>query len=70
MALHDDDRTLALACNSGVVTVWDTHAASLSLGEVHAQDYDSDLLHDEEDRLTSRIAMTKPAILDNGHSKK
>lgn len=30
LALHDDERTLALGCNSGTVTLWDTWAAARS----------------------------------------
>ena len=34
LALHDDERTLALGCTSGAVSVWDTHAASKAAAEL------------------------------------
>ncbi|PWN33396.1 WD40 repeat-like protein [Meira miltonrushii] len=34
LALHDDERTLALGCSSGAVSVWDTHAASKAAAEL------------------------------------
>lgn len=71
MALHDDDRTLALGCNTGVVTIWDTHAASLALGEVI-----SDSINyvgngePEENWLDPVCAMARPTVLRGGHSAK
>ncbi|UZJ54982.1 hypothetical protein CBS101457_004302 [Exobasidium rhododendri] len=69
MALHDDDRTLALGCNTGVITLWDTHAASLALGEVMSDtvDHAGDAIVKGQS-LNPIGAMARPAILGNGHS--
>lgn len=71
MALHDDDRTLALGCNTGVVTVWDTHAAALSLGEMFAQsaNYTGET-EPQEHTLEAYSGMARPAILRGGHDDK
>lgn len=34
LALHDDERTLALGNNSGTITIWDTHTAMLAASEL------------------------------------
>lgn len=69
MALHDDDRTLALGCTTGVVTIWDTHAAALSLGEMfsHSASYTGES-EPAEDSLEAHSGMARPAILRGGHS--
>jgi hypothetical protein len=71
MALHDDERTLALGCNTGVVTVWDTHTASLALSEVYSDTIDySGEGEPEEQWLDPICSMARPAILRGGHSEK
>lgn len=68
MALHDDDRTLALGCNSGAITLWDTHAASLSLGQIYAED--PHFTGEADDELYPLRQMARPAVLQKGHSDK
>lgn len=34
LALHDDERTLALGCSSGSISVWDTYAATKAASEL------------------------------------
>ena len=71
MALHDNDRTLALGCNSGVITLWDTHAAALALGEVSSSSSDYDGQGEpREEYLTSLTGAARPAILDGAHDIK
>jgi hypothetical protein len=68
LALHDDDRTLALGCNSGVITLWDTQAASLALGELHSQMGTSTGKGEaERHHYSSQLAMAEPAVLRGGH---
>lgn len=68
MALHDDDRTLALGCNSGAITLWDTHAASLSLGQIYAED--PSFTGEVNSASNPLRQMAQPAVLQRGHSDK
>lgn len=76
LALHDDERTLALGCNSGTITVWDTHAATLasaelaSLGVNMASACSSTglpSLPSYGDGHEDLMEKAKPAILRGGH---
>jgi denticleless len=74
MSLHDDERTLALGCNSGVVTVWDAYAASSAASELAALGEDLTDMRNSQCALSGYaeghdqlVEWSRPAVLQGGH---